>query len=495
MSFIFDDKSLIDKLLNYGIDFESKYAKGQAAPVNPDVGTLQSLISNLEKEIYPDQKNPNVTDVSTNFNEPVSLTSDKLENLGALTEFLARSQITVNGSRVAYTQAEEPNDPSYQLYKLEPAGGLLEVQDRSQVTNGYFVNKDLLTKYLVSLQGNLAKTPNPVLGVQLNKLIEQSNKLLDTKIGNTYKELEKTLPDTQVLDQLPKVIKLSDYSADGPAALTFGDIKSAQSFNNWLKNNAISVDLNGLVTPFQSPKFDNKEVLKTLHEKAKYLLSKATNDELKNRYTIYLKQLEALAGTLTGADGKPFSLGENSDENNPNGDTSKNPNGAPGTGAGATGNLAALLSQIGSSLPFNNDTIEFANIRDFFAKYKQVVAANKNPQQQARVNTVLQSINQAEQLMQTTSSQTNAGMQSFPMNLNVGPSVVKAWLPAPQGNYYLPVLNHLSNIMSLTYNVVRDLANAYGKQIGAEALTAQADIFNKQFNALRVLEQSANVGK
>jgi hypothetical protein len=189
MSFIYDDPKLINDLIKHALDFENKFLKKGQAGFDPGflepAKNLRELIGNLEKQIAPGAE-----PVISHEGDPsvqIPFRSENVESLGALVSFLATNKLTVNGQRIAYHLNEDPKNENYQLYQLEPNAGLLEVEDRSKVTQGFFANKDLLSAYLVSLQAEEAKKPNDVLRVQLSKLIQEANRLLDTKINEQYK--------------------------------------------------------------------------------------------------------------------------------------------------------------------------------------------------------------------------------------------------------------------------------------------------------------------
>lgn len=169
MSFLYDDPQLLNELLRYGQDPDA-YAQQTA-----NFAAMRQLIGNLESQLVPGAEN----EVS-HEGEPGTtavLRTQNLASLGALVNFLETNKITINGKRIAYSPSEDPHTEDYVLYQLEPAG---------TVTQGFVVNKDLLSAYLVSLQANEQKKPNPVMNVMLAKLIKEANDLLETKINEKY---------------------------------------------------------------------------------------------------------------------------------------------------------------------------------------------------------------------------------------------------------------------------------------------------------------------
>jgi hypothetical protein len=178
MSFLHTDPQLLSELLKYGQNPDA-YAQQTANFAN-----IRQLIGNLESQLVPGAEN----EVSHEGDPGTAavLRTQNLESLGALVNFLETNKITINGKRIAYSPGENPHTEDYVPYQLEPGGSLLEPVDRSKMTQGFVVNKDLLAAYLVSLQQRQQEKPNPVMNVMLTKLIKETNDLLETKISEKY---------------------------------------------------------------------------------------------------------------------------------------------------------------------------------------------------------------------------------------------------------------------------------------------------------------------
>lgn len=206
MSFIYDDKNLINELIKQGLDFESRFKKdaqiaNTTAPSNTfkpmqpggDVQGAQArsaialkMLNDIEESIdqatNPDSSRTNVTSGV----DSAELTGINLEGLGPLVAFIVSNKIMVDFTRIAYDANETPPNNSYRLYNLESNAGFVEVADRSKVTRGYYINKDLLIKYLNSLQANAHSKKITVMEVQLKSLITQANLQLGTNINPEY---------------------------------------------------------------------------------------------------------------------------------------------------------------------------------------------------------------------------------------------------------------------------------------------------------------------
>lgn len=288
---------------------------------------------------------------------------------------------------------------------------------------------------------------------------------LNLLISNLEKNLPEAFDPTKVLDKIPKIINPQFPSTPGEVPITGLDLENAQTLNNWLDRNSIALIKDNRQLMSNHPEFDRKLILQFLNARGSYLLEKATNDELKNNYKYYLSKVNELSGSTE----------KDSDQK-----TKLEPKVLP----------ARFIEQLSQTLPFNNSSIEFSQIRNFLNKYKQLAEANQDESQQKRANNIFNSIQQAEESMDIASGHTKTGMQSFPMNINVGPAQVKSWVKTPEGQHYLPLLDHLSTVLTSTYNLVRDLSAIYGKHLDAANLREQESIFNKQFNALRVLQEN-----
>lgn len=231
MSFIYDDKNLIDKLIQSATDFENKFSKkGQAAPAVPpgDVGMPRGHV--VEKDKAPGDysfkemqgggdaggdaakaaialkllnrieqsanqvAHPELgTSVISSEVGDADLTSIHLENLGSLIQFLVTNKIMVDYRRIAYADNENPNDESYVLYNVETTPFFAQIGYNS---TGFYLNKDLLVKYLTSLQARAHSKQIKFMDVQLKHLIEQAGKL-GVKVPPYQSPSEKTTDKEQ----------------------------------------------------------------------------------------------------------------------------------------------------------------------------------------------------------------------------------------------------------------------------------------------------------
>lgn len=450
MSFIYDDQNLIDQLLGHGLDSEFKLSK-RAQAVNQDYAIVRSLIDSLQQQL-PHVGDPSAPAISHEENATGAaprLTSINLESLGALVDFLATGKITIDGQRIAHHLNEDPQDDSYQLYRLEPNAGLLEVQDRTKVERGFFVNKDLLNKYIVSLQAQMQKTPNPVMDVQLRKIIQQANTMLEAGLSEQYKEPAKpVLPDDTVLDYLPEVLNSDPKYAivPGHIPLTYGDIKDSTTLNAWINKNKIGLKSGEASLGVNHPRFDHCAVLRVLHTRARYGIARASNQAAKDNALAYSQQVEKLAPSVVGPDGQACSLAEPS---------ATAPTGKPGeAGAGAVAITPQIAAKIASTLPFSVRDINLDRITKFFETVAPLLTSNGQ---------AMQNINAVQGMIRDLNGRYIRD-RIIPLGQNLRQFANMLVDQQTPGKQVFPALTLLDQILDGTRNVVEALYSTYATQ-------------------------------
>lgn len=412
MSFnIYDNKELLEELVKAGGEFQKKYAQTaltEPQPMDHYLSMVNKLVDNLQNSYFPPRKDPNAPpEVGTEAEGEVALSDVNLENLGALVNFLSSQKITLDGKRIAYPANEKPQDDSYQPLALEPNTGGLEPADRKPVTTSNYVNKDLLLEYIRHIQGRAVQTKNKVQEVMVGRLVDEANRALDAGMNKQYKERDYIVADDQVLDQFQQVLDMKTYSVDGgPKVITFGDLKSDTAFNAWLAKAPISQVPVGETTSgvryvdFKSPDFDICGAIRVVFNRAKYLLSRSTSDELKKRNNAYVEQVKKLASQLTDKAGKVCQLtettpgaeddidDEGTDERDPNyrNVSNRTPRGGKSRGGLTTQDLRKFLNRF----PLLEDRIDFQRIRAFMQAYTQITG--QTPAAIGNINTELSKI-------------------------------------------------------------------------------------------------------
>jgi hypothetical protein len=208
MSFIYSDKNLLADLIKYGQEDprnpipKDPYAKDPkihpelnqpAMAVAPPTNQMKTEadISAFGLQLLDDLENvatPGEPTISTNKPGSADLIDMQLESLGSLIRFLALSEIMVNYKRIAFGKedAQAPkDDKSYEFYSLA-TNAFFAAQNQDIPQFDFYINKELLKQYLVSLQATAHKDQNTFLENRLRILIGEANKN-GIKVDPNYK--------------------------------------------------------------------------------------------------------------------------------------------------------------------------------------------------------------------------------------------------------------------------------------------------------------------
>jgi hypothetical protein len=184
MSFIYDDEALINNLVKCGQNFEKQFSKMAQVGPSPEQAKLGlSLLDDLENAPLPGEPI-----ISSDLPGSSDLIDMQLESLGTLIRFLALSKIMVNYKRIAFEKNDPQapkNDKSYELYSLS-ANAFFAAENQDIPQFDFYINKDLLQQYLVSLQATAHKDENKFLENRLKGLIDEARKN-GIKIDPNYK--------------------------------------------------------------------------------------------------------------------------------------------------------------------------------------------------------------------------------------------------------------------------------------------------------------------
>jgi hypothetical protein len=445
MSFIFEDSDLIDQLVAHGLDFAVKFTKrGQVAAnaVDQDRAALLAQIKNLQDQINPAgaSKDPNAGPTISHEGD-AALGSPQLESLGDLIKWLAGNKTMLDGKRIAFDT--NPNSDEYTPYKLETH--TTTPQQRGQDLGMFYVNPDLLKKYLVSLQAYEQQNPNTAMQVQLRARIQDANQELGLGVNPQYEAPEKVLPDTTVLDNLPHVINVKYPTQGGNIPLTYGDLKDDTSFNAWLSKNNIALDAGDEGGPvlINNPRFDFKKIIDAIIQRAQFFMTRATDAQSKERYNIYLRQSSTL-GSQIGSGGTPANKSQVG---------STNQQGGQGSQQG--GSASQALQDAVQVLPFASRDINFDRIRTFFDAIKRLMGSD------ARVTRI---INDTMQLMTSVNSRMSIG-DIFPMGVRPSDFAARFKNQQTPGADYYGILKDLSQIINNTRMVVEYFWYKYAQNL------------------------------
>lgn len=356
MTFLYEDSKLIDRLLKAAEEFEKKFSKqGQATPATPQpLANLSALLGNLREQLNPSLAKPG----DFNPTSKVALDSEHMDSLGDFVKWLdtsGRKDISVK------VNPERTNRPSEEFWfcKIEPSTAIIVPMarpDRSPVA--YWINPQALKQYLLTLQGDEKLKTNVIFQVQLLKLIQDANKQLDLDLSEQYKEPEKVLPDTTVLDSVPKDLDPQQWATPGPVQLTVGDLKNSAALNAWLSGKSISIKVNGRGLGFNHPEYDHCAILKILNQRVGFNASRATSVEGQQMAAAYGQKVKAIAAEIQCNLGdQPQQPGEKP--------------GQPGQGGGLAAASPQILMQLSSLRPFNSQFISLQEISKFLELYGQ----------------------------------------------------------------------------------------------------------------------------
>lgn len=472
MSFIFDDKKLLEELFKSATEFENKFTKkGQATnSLSPELlnyfKMTKKLVDSLESTQFPSP-----TEVSTLSDDPQPLNVNNANSLGNLLLFLANNEIAVGGKRVAYTKSEGPADDTYlpvnadMLTLVDSRGG----EDKKQ----YYTNKDLLSKYLVSLQVTAKDKKNKILELMVGKLIENVNKIFGTNLSKTYQA-----PEADVLvgplTTFPEVLDPSS-NKDGTIQLSYSDIESDTSLKNWAVTNKIKIKIGSdEVGPTdEQNRFNWCVVIKTISNKANALLSNfSTTVQLKKRYEFFVNQINKISGSFTGPDGKACST--NLSANNPSGNSQQdgnvhnvgyNPNDPDGRNKGnqSSAEEQRKITKLVSLFPFESLFVNFDKLEAFARNY-----AEEDPRSSQTAANVIQ---KCEKM-----SSTYGVNRAQNMALNV--KQVKQGLKNPEDSLPAYLID-----LSFLVSEAGKLMTAFGAMFGSKMSPDAQDLYRQQMGS------------
>jgi hypothetical protein len=381
MSFIYNDKNLILTLIKSGIDFENKYVRknAQTLPWDPNADPrvknylllTRKLVDQLEQTFYHKAKDPNVpAEISTELDVSSPLNVSSLSSFGNFLQYLEQNKILVDGYRVAYS-GENPDPTSYLPVSGE-LDNMMETGKRESIKQEYFVNIDLLKKYLISLQKLAKDTNDKILEIMVGKRVEDVNKIFRISLPKKYKEPEYVLSQEETLTTFPRTIDYSNYTADGSIQLLYKDITDANSFRSWAFSNKIQLKMPGYDKEFNvtDADFDFCNLIKAVYLKARWLLSRSISKDQERKYNIFIKQIEMVSQGIMGPNGEACSLTSYEYY-----DKLKSPNvkdRREGEKSDVDYNRTKIINSMKNMFPYKEGEIDFDRITRFVDKYSQI---------------------------------------------------------------------------------------------------------------------------
>lgn len=301
MSLVYDPK-LLAELIKSATDFDRKFNK--KAQANQKFATLIGKMADQLKQSYFPSDIPKIT---SNQSAPMNMLA--LNTFGNFLNYTVFYQIKVGDQRVAYSAAEADQNPDPQKWWPVSAEGTISAAapvdlegKRTAPKADYYVNKDLLVKYINFLLGqinNLDPNQQKLVKAMLGNIIQKINQSFDTKLTTQYQAHQTQLPDTTVVDAyVPDTLTEGDYGTNGNKKLLLSNIKSVETLRAWFRDNGISTKS----TDDQSPaKWGTKDFnqcvgIRTLYLRAtKMYAEQETNAEQKNTAAAYARQMQQIA--------------------------------------------------------------------------------------------------------------------------------------------------------------------------------------------------------
>ena len=377
------------------------------------------------------------------------------------------NEIKVDGQQIVYSSlALVPNQEQWLPTDAETSQfGIeqLKGDTRKAAENKYYVNPDLLVKYINSLLQSASTKDNNaqrMIKTMLGKIINKANSLFNTKMTTEYKAPEKVMSPDEVIDNVPKIISDSNIAQKGGVELKYGDISNDTALRNWVATNSIEIGVVSdkpsapmeYITVKDGKKFDYCIVVRNLYNRAKYLLSnQSTTVELKAKYNEYVKKMAQVGPTLTSPDGKACDIGASV--------TTQTTTSPQVSGYGPTRTSGKPLSggqfaaQINAYLPLRMDKIDLNKISQFLAFYSKV-----NPNMATITADAETKINEVNQYV--------FGNQKI-FNLPTDNNTVQTWLKDKTKHY--PFLQLLTYILKDVRVALTDLKSNYADWEGGES--------------------------
>lgn len=164
MSFIYDDKNLLNKLLKAG---QTQPQVTPAAKTDPAVRTravetARQLLSNLEQQVSG-------KDVFTAGRDDAAARTTHLKDLESLLQFLNFNKIAHNAKEIVIPNRPQLMQPSY--YEGLIKSGYTPYSSDGKEPYQFYIDKAALMAYLKSLQGSA----NAIQNAMVNSLIEKAN--------------------------------------------------------------------------------------------------------------------------------------------------------------------------------------------------------------------------------------------------------------------------------------------------------------------------------
>lgn len=497
MSFIFEDKKLLEKLLK-NAQAQPPVAKAPP-PVTEDTlsgyEAAKRFLFGLQKDLgdvaAPDAGAP----ISTEGEPDPRLLKSFPKDVRSIGDFLiwaAKAKLTWNGKRIAWLPEEidqPPITPEKQqawVFQSYPTDRDDRSIDRKPKTVTAYADKDNLVGYLSYLRDTPEVQSNEVAKFMIGSIIGQANGYLRMKGENpidtkTPEKPKDALDPNMIIDILPEVLDPSNPKAglnshpytgylaakkDELNWLQVSDLKDQSSFYAWLRNRQMKQPAKDKPNTFETVGLldvnsDKCLGIHLLYQRAIELKGvAAADDSFVRGYSkgaaLYLEAVTTFGRQLSGLDGKPCSVvraGTDNVQTTPQNQSTTQTQYDP-----------AAAQKVVAALPLRVEVLDFNKINEFFNEYRKM-----NPDVDQWAYPAQTAMDDALALMLP---QAAAGRR---ISLMAGPSEVIRWLkpPGPGESNYMPFLNALSSVLDSVGRALQDL-----KQREADTDSGEAHIQN-----------------
>lgn len=493
MSFIFENKKLIQTLVEVGDEAIQKQAQNtrtNAAPVS-DYELAQKLLFNLQRELGDPQAPAAGMPLGVEGGAgDINLTANtaNFRTLGDFLNWAIEKKITWKGKRFAWDQSEvdekrgQPEDPTQKAWVFTSMSFNRNDRsvDRQPNTVRVYADKDALVEFLSALRDSPEASNNKVLSFMLSSLIGEVNRYLriagqkpiDPKPSAKPQEF---LNSDLIVDVVPDILDLENFDEgldnhpfqniepDSNNALTVKDLKDEGTFKYWLRNKKVKVTISSQgnqstkVVGATDPKGDPCLAVHILYKRALYLKNVAAGDDkivpnYSKAVALYLQSVTTFGKNILDKDGKPCAVTTTGTID----PASQQQQQQQQRGTTGTNQVQQMLYNVVRLMPLRSENFDFSRIQAFFRAYEALLQGSNSSQ----LSAVQEFSNRVATSRQEISGLLNdSGMFNF--NLGVDPSTVAQWVKPPAFRNYVPFVQKLMSALDATQSAISMFYSEY----------------------------------
>ena len=521
MSFIFENKKLIQTLVEVGdeaIQKQAQNARTNAALVS-DYELAQKLLFKLQRELgdpqAPAAGMPLGVEGGAATTNLTANTAD-FRTLGDFLNWAAQKKLTWKGKRFAWNQLEVDTNRNQSEDPTEKAWVFTSMSfdrndrsvDRQPKTVSAYADKDVLVEFLSALRDSQEARNNKVLSFMLSSLIGEVNRYLRSAGQKTIDPKPSAKPQDSlnsdlIVDFVPDILDLEkpyerldkrpfqNISPNSDNALTVEDLKDESTFKAWLRDKKVKVTIpsqgnqSTKVVGVADPEGDPCLAVHILYRRALYLNSfAAAYDKGAPNYSkavaLYLQSVINFGKTFFDKDGKPCSVvSPGSDSSQQPGQQSGQQSGQqPGQQSGKDlSQFKEHLDNIVRAMPLRLEGLSIDRIQRFFQTYESFL--------QGANSTEAQTISGAARAVMNYITSINTMLKIpktfFPLPDARADDVV-TWLHNP-AQQYIVFLTALRKILIITKDAISDFYARYA--LPSNAGDTKSSLNSQQLDIIR----------